>query len=130
MHCLGKCVMMCLLTWMTAFARSSGVRLWSIQRHDFCIYERTTIWYARQLQNPELAVYGPYMDRYRAGFFDEMPRLPAPTPTAQLRVLIPFDTLPSQIGFVVSSSDLDSPLSPLFDQRHAFGFVPVSVGKV
>ncbi|KAL0022044.1 hypothetical protein WJX77_009823 [Trebouxia sp. C0004] len=52
-------------------------------------------------QNPELEVYGPLMDHWRAGFFTEMPRIPSPTPTAQLRVLIPFNILPSQIGFVI-----------------------------
>ena len=70
------------------------------------------------------------MDPDRAGFSDEAPRLPPPTPTAQLWVLIPFDILPSQLGFVVSFSDLDSLLLLLFDQRHAFGFAPVSVRKV
>ncbi|KAL0044327.1 hypothetical protein WJX82_000038 [Trebouxia sp. C0006] len=52
-------------------------------------------------QNGELEVYGPLMDPDRAGFFDQVPRLPRPTPTAQLRVLIPFDCLPSQIGFAI-----------------------------
>ena len=82
------------------------------------------------LQNGELEVYGPLMDPERAGFFDEVPRLPRPTPTAQLRVLIPFDCLPSQIGFAVSFSDLDSLLLLLFDQRHAFGSAPVSMHEV
>ncbi|KAL0025826.1 hypothetical protein WJX79_003966 [Trebouxia sp. C0005] len=80
--------------------------------------------HTNEIQNPELEVYGPYMDRYRAGFFDEMPRLPAPTPTAQLRVLIPFDTLPSQIGFVipgwgnVSACNCDDMLQFLPDSGH------------
>lgn len=82
------------------------------------------------LQNGELEVYGPLMDPDRAGFFDKVPKLPLPTPTAKLRVIIPFDCLPSQIGFAVSFSDLDSLLLFLFDQRLAFGFAPVSVHKV
>jgi hypothetical protein len=85
---------------------------------------------ALQNANLELEVYGPLMNRYRAGFSAETPRIPAPTPTDQLRLLIPFDILPSQIGFVVSFSDLDSLLLSLFDQENAFGFAPVTVRKV
>ncbi len=55
------------------------------------------------------------MDPDRAGFFDEVPKLPLPTATAKLQVIIPFDCLPSQIGFAVSFSDLDNLLLLLFD---------------